>query len=89
MSTPKPLSPAVQAVMDAANGATRWSPDDCLNDARFIAAAVLRAVVEQVVPEPHCPIPPNLRPFVLGLEQRLATRAEMLAIATKLEGADG
>jgi hypothetical protein len=40
-------------------------------------------------PEPRCPILPNVRPFVLGLEQRRATRAEMIAIATELEGSDG
>jgi hypothetical protein len=89
MSTPKPLSPAAQAVLDAANGASAYGPDDCLSEARSIAAATARALADQVVPEPCCPILPNVRPFVLGLEQRLATRAEMIAIATELEGANG
>jgi hypothetical protein len=40
------LSPAAQAVMDAANGASSWGPDDCLNDAREIAAAALRAAAD-------------------------------------------
>jgi len=38
-----PLSPAAQAVLDAANGANSYGPDDCLNESRWIAAAALRA----------------------------------------------
>ena len=38
------LSPAARAVLDAANGANSYGPDDCLNESRWIAAAVLRAV---------------------------------------------
>lgn len=45
------LSPATQAVLDAANGAQSYGPDDCLNESRWIAAAALRAAVEQVMPE--------------------------------------
>jgi hypothetical protein len=37
------LSPAAQAVLDAANGACCYGPDDILNDSRDIAAAALRA----------------------------------------------
>jgi hypothetical protein len=37
------LSPAAQAVLDAANGAQYYGPDDILNDSRWIAAAALRA----------------------------------------------
>ena len=49
-----PLSPAAQAVLDAANRASSYGPDDCLNDSRFIAAAALRAAVDQVMPgRPH------------------------------------
>jgi hypothetical protein len=44
------LSPAAQAVLDAANRASSYGPDDCLNDSRFIAAAALRAAADQVVP---------------------------------------
>jgi hypothetical protein len=40
------LSPAAQAVLDAANGASSHGPDDCLNESRWIAAAALRAAVE-------------------------------------------
>ena len=38
------LSPAAQAVLDAANSVSSYGPDDCLNDARQIAVAALRAV---------------------------------------------
>jgi hypothetical protein len=37
------LSFAAQAVLDAANGAQCYGPDDCLNESRWIAAAALRA----------------------------------------------
>ena len=39
------LSPAAQVVLDAANGASSYGPDDCLNESRWIAAAALRAAV--------------------------------------------
>jgi hypothetical protein len=42
------LSPASQAVLDAANGAQSYGPDDCLNESCWIAAAVLRAVVQEL-----------------------------------------
>ena len=45
------LSPSAQAVLDAANGAQSYGPDDCLNESRWVAAAALRAAVEQVMPE--------------------------------------
>ena len=42
------LSPAAKAVLDAANNENSYTlssigPDDCLNESRWIAAAVLRA----------------------------------------------
>lgn len=43
----KQLSPAAQAVLDAANSASSYGPDDCLNDARQIAAA-LRALAVRI-----------------------------------------
>lgn len=47
MTKPKPpLSPAAQAVLDAANNASSFGPDEIPCDARWIAAAVLRAAVE-------------------------------------------
>lgn len=49
--TDKEISPAACAVLDAALNASSWGPDDCLNDAREIAVAVLRAAANQVAPE--------------------------------------
>ena len=46
-----PLSPAARAVLDAANNSSAYGPEDCLNEARQIAAATLRAAADQVVPE--------------------------------------
>ena len=51
MTDPTPLSPAPQAVLDAANGRSSYGPDDCLNESRWIAAAALRAAADQVVAE--------------------------------------
>jgi hypothetical protein len=51
MTDPTPLSPAAQAVLDAANGRSSYGPDDCLNESRWIAAAALRAAADQVVAE--------------------------------------
>lgn len=48
MTDPTPLSPAAQAVLDAANGKSSWGPDDILNDSRWIAAAALVAVVQEL-----------------------------------------
>jgi hypothetical protein len=42
------LSPAAQAVLDAANGAQCYGPDDCLNESRWIAAAALRALAVRI-----------------------------------------
>ncbi len=49
--TDKEISPAACAVLDAALNASSWGPEDCLNDAREIAVAVLRAAANQVAPE--------------------------------------
>jgi hypothetical protein len=43
------LSPAAQAVLDAANGAQSYGSDDCLNESRWIAAAALRAAADQLI----------------------------------------
>ena len=40
------LSPAAKAVLDAANGAQSYGPDDCLNESRWVAAAALRAAAD-------------------------------------------
>jgi hypothetical protein len=42
------LSPAAQAVLDAANGAQSYGSDDFLNESRWIAAAALRAAADHV-----------------------------------------
>jgi hypothetical protein len=46
--TDKEISPAACAVLDAAFNASTWGRDDCLNDAREIAAAVLRAAAKEM-----------------------------------------
>jgi len=65
------LSPAAQAVLDAANGAQCYGPDDCLNESRWIAAAALRAVAE------HCKCDDG--------EGYWIYRPNILAIADELE----
>jgi hypothetical protein len=59
------LSPAAQAVLDAANNASSYGPDDCLNDAREIAVAALRAAAYQIVP------PQSLRSDLLAIADEL------------------
>lgn len=44
-------SPAAQAVLDAANNSSAYGPEDCLNEARQIAAAAIRAVAKHCVPD--------------------------------------
>ena len=82
------LSPAAQAVLYAANRASSYGPDDCLNDSRFIAAAALRAAADQVVPELGRPRTADER--TLYHEGRLDAvtrhRQQLLAIATELQG---
>lgn len=82
------LSHAAQAVLDAANGANSYGPDDCLNESRWIAAAALRAAADQVVPAEADlpPIAPDLGHF--RQHERRLTRQRLLAIAAELEDAD-
>jgi len=84
------LSPAAKAVLDAAFD-TDFEIDFANLDATFeasinkIAAAALRAVADQVVPEEVV----RLEDGVLALArlcQREITRKKLLAIATELEG---
>ena len=93
MTDPTPLSPAAQAVWNAANNSSAYGPEDCLNEARQIAAAALRAAADQVVPdEPRAPRR-GMRPGGTGAlspdegaeDQRGATRRKLLAIAAELE----
>jgi hypothetical protein len=79
----EPLSPAAQAVLDAANGTSSYGPDDCLNDARWIAAAALRALADAVVPEENSIV--TVSDF---RRQRQHTRKQILSIATELENHD-
>ena len=73
------LSPAAQAVLDAANGAQSYGSDDCLNESRWIAAAALRAAVDQVVLVPRLPYDSCCDVHASAI------RAELLAIAIELE----
>ena len=74
------LSPAAQAVLDAANGCNSYGPDDVLNESCWIVAAALRAAADQVIPEV----------LLLGSDyQEIAlqeARKTILAIAAELEG---
>ena len=80
------LSPAAQAVLDAANGCCSYGPDDVLNESRWIAAAALRAAADQVVPD-KCPPIEDFNEFDQGYAvAHITHRAEILAIATELEG---
>jgi hypothetical protein len=82
------LSPAAQAVLDAANGASSHGPDDCLNECRWIAAAALRAAADQVVPvepePPELPFPSVNDPWP-HWNAKQDVRAKLLAIAAELE----
>jgi len=80
MTTPKPLSPAAQAVLDAVLGVRDPSQYLC---ARPMAAATLRAAVaqiDQLIGRSYSP---------QGAEDRLAVLNGFLAIATELEGVNG
>jgi hypothetical protein len=65
------LSPAAQAVLDAANNSSAYGPEDCLNEARQIAAAALRAAAE---------------PFHWTWSAEMCHK-HLFAIAAELEGA--
>jgi hypothetical protein len=47
------LSSDAQKILNAANGASSYGPDDCLNDVKYIAPAVLRALVKQAGSTKH------------------------------------
>jgi hypothetical protein len=71
------LSPQAQAVLDAAFSAYRSAEQEAPNDEGMIAAAALRAVVEQLgysnVPEEFA----HLRPLVINSDDLLAIAAEL------------
>ncbi len=77
------LSPAAQAVLDAANGAQSYGSDDCLNESRWIAAAALRAAADQVAPLGYEDVWTDGR--ILQYEKRDPVREKLLAIAAELE----
>ena len=84
MTDPTPLSPAAQAVLDAANGRSSYGPDDCLNESRWIAAAALRALADQLRLE----LPLGDTDADAGVfAAHQAITAAILAIATQLENA--
>jgi hypothetical protein len=75
-------------VLEAANGAQSYGPDDCLNESRWIAAAALRAAAEQVVPDQQEPVSsPHMGNFITNAHWRQcqAVRTQLLTIATELE----
>jgi hypothetical protein len=75
------LSPGAQAVLDAAFSAYWSAEQEAPNDAHVIAAAALRAVADQVVPEDVIWISEDAQ--VVGQD----IREQLLAIAAELEGA--
>ena len=85
------LSPAAQAVLDAANGFNSYGPDDVLNESRWIVAAALRAVADQVVPAESenrdldfC-FADDIAEWHQWSE-RMHTRLQLLVIAAELNG---
>jgi len=84
----EPLSPAAQAILDAANGANSYGPDDCLNESRWIAAAALRAAADQVVPhmeEPEWGACDYINCDIELYTDHQRKRTALLAIAAELE----
>ena len=73
MTDPTPLSPAAQAVWNAANNSSAYGPEDCLNEARQIAAAALRAAADQLSYDEFATLP------------RVINERDLLAIAAELE----
>ena len=78
------LSPAAQAVLDAANTRNSYGPDDCLNESRWIVAAALRAAADQVVP-PALEEEFHDRNQAPPLTAMVKIRKQLLAIADELE----
>jgi hypothetical protein len=76
------LSPAAQAVLDAANGRSSYGPDDCLSESRWIAAAALRAAADLMVPDPEV-TPGGSK--IWPSEAAFSIRRQLLAIAAELE----
>jgi hypothetical protein len=87
----KPLSPAAQAVRDAAFSAYWSAEQEAPNDEQMIAAAALRAAADQVVPpldvKPQEDLESRREAMEWGMNsQTQLTRHQLLAIAAELEG---
>ena len=80
MTNPTPLSPAADAVLDAYMNNCGWLDGPLERDYRC-AAAVLRAAADQVVPEFWH------EEGDIYAETKHDVRADLLAIAAELEGA--
>ena len=79
------LSPAAQAVLDAANGRSSYGPDDCLSESRWIAAAALRAAADQLLAATWEGAIPANTTHMLGINW---SRDALHAIANELEAND-
>jgi len=79
MTSPTPLSPAAQAVMDAYYKGLEATSSDCASEEDALAAA-LRAAADQVVPEFWH------EKGDIYAETKHDVRADLLAIADELEG---
>ena len=80
------LSPAAQAVLDAA-----FDPWQSTDTPESIAAAALRAVADQVAPDQQEPASsPHMGNFISHAQwhQRQVIRTQLLAIATEFEAID-
>jgi hypothetical protein len=80
----EPLSPAAQAVRDAAFSAYWSAEQEAPNDEQMIAAAALRAAADQVVPEE--PLYGGDQRWMWERDARQACRKKLLAIAAELKG---
>jgi len=78
----EPLSPAAQAVRDAAFSAYWSAEQEAPNDEQMIAAAALRAAADQ------CKIEWNYHPDYPETEWVIVA-SDLLAIAAELEGGNG
>ena len=83
-TSPPNLSPAADAVLDAYMANCGWLDGPLEKDYRC-TAAVLRAAVDQVVPEMTTPWNSTLTPKLSAVD----VRAELLAIAAELENGNG
>ena len=77
------LSPAAQAVLDAANNELDHAPWDVSYLAKPAVAAALRAAADQVVPEE--PLYGGDQRWEYERDARQESRKKLLAIATELE----